>query len=334
MMCAVLVGLAFLACTYFCCCYVLFALVVAAFAAISYFVNPLPDPLHESLPESALSSQGFLDIDFSSQTMVLLAIGLLLLVVLCCCCCRAQKIFGNSIALVVLSACSYCIYYICSAMELNYLLPQFIICAAVIMSMSSCCYFYETSQEYSFSFPATLVCCIYPSVILVLFSALVFVVSISEGDDETYWTFIYKFGFPFFVWLCKYITTIAMLWASGAFILLAFPRIELNLNKSPATEAIQVTEFAFKELVTISKTIGVISVMGVSYWVFTLIFSDVPYVLSYGLIIELSFTGGVGLCRLLIKDGQSSVPKPKVLYNTCAFLTSMLVYRRVLGLVY
>mmetsp|Transcript_10782 Transcript_10782/g.21079 ORF Transcript_10782/g.21079 Transcript_10782/m.21079 type:complete len:266 (+) Transcript_10782:219-1016(+) len=265
--------------------------------------------------------------------MLLLAIGLLLLLVLCS---RSgsRDICATSFAFVVFNACSYCIYYVCSEMELNYLLPQFIICAAVIMSMSSCCYFYETSQEYSFSFPATLVCCIYPSVILVLFSALVFVVSIVEGDDETYWTFIYKFGFPFFVWLCKYITTIAMLWASGAFILLAFPRIELNLNKSPATEAIQVTEFAFKELVTILKSIGVISVMGVSYWVSTLIFSDVPYVLSYGLIIELSFTGGVGLCRLLIKDGQSSVPKPKVLYNTCAFLTSMLLYRGVLGLVY
>jgi hypothetical protein len=158
--------------------------------------------------------------------------------------------------------------------------------------------------------------------------------SIIDDSETTYASLLYHYGMTMLIWLAKYISAYFL-----CMFIVIFEPLFRNVNLRPGKvifkSSKQVTEYVLSELFLIMKVLLVLGSMWLCYWLYSLVFSNEPYVLKYVLLMEVSMLGDEGLMRLSQKNDIHRVMNKEMekFSNTFAFFTSLLILSSGLHLI-
>jgi hypothetical protein len=238
---------------------------------------------------------------------------------------RTTLDYYSRLGFTVITAALFSIYTLAKFFDLSSLWPQFFLTLLTISIISSVVMVAETYQDPLSSFPYTAVCCLCPGFLLCLLTVCILTISLVWEDTEpTYKAYLVTYGFPCFVWLCKYLIACILISAFSALAGFGFEGNQLQIQQAPNNTWAQVTEFVVKEMKLVMRLLLLVACMALVYWVFSLVFGDVPGMLSISFLLQVSCVGGGALSRLLLKDKQNSINELfEVFSNSFSALTSL-----------
>jgi hypothetical protein len=333
-----------LMCAGFCCCIYITFLVIAL--VISAFPSQEP-PIHAASLEDAQLEGHILDLqwegslldsqvqgylhDFGLESTSSMSI-VVILMVSCCSIrlfcrlmrvgCRGSTVVSSLLSSLLLGLSAAGCYNIYTGWGVNSLQLQFILALAVIVGLNSSTLIGALNPRSSFGQAVSnCFCCFF---ILCLVTAAMYFAS-TASPDETYLSLIEKYSFIVLGWIAKY---------GVCLVLISWPCIfiseRLNYGYSsesqvPNTSSAQVTQFALTTLTQLSKYYLILAGMLLCYWVFTLVFVNPPYLLSFfytvlaSIVVSISMTDLSGWSRPTVLRAQG-----EVLLNTFALVCSLL----------
>jgi hypothetical protein len=222
---------------------------------------------------------------------------------------RNIRAYYNTLGLILITTALLSIYAIVKFFDLSSFWPQFFLTLLTIAVISSAVMVAEANTyRYHTSFPCATICCFCPVLFLCLLTVFILINSLVwEETEPSYKAFLGTYGFPCLVWLGKYLVACILISAltSSTFWVLENP--PLQIQQVPLITSAQVTEFAVKELEVIVSSASHIGCMAIVYWVYFLVFGDVPGLLSNAFMMQVSCVVGSALSRLLPKDKQHTL---------------------------
>jgi hypothetical protein len=239
---------------------------------------------------------------------------------------RNIRAYYSTLGLILITTALLSIYAIVKFFDLSSFWPQFFLTLLTIAVISSAVMVAEANTyRYQMSFPCATICCFCPVFFLCLLTFCILINSLAwEESEPSYKTYLGTYGFPCLVWLGKYLIACILISAFTPFTFWVLENRQLQIQQVPFITSAQVTEFAVKELEVVLRFVLLLGSMTIVYWVYFLVFGDVPRLLSNAFMIQVSCVGGGALSRLLPKDKQHTISDDnEVLNNSFSALISL-----------
>lgn len=325
-----------------CCCIYLSSLLLALFISVSPSKEPPIDPgsledaeLQGHLPDlqwegSLLDSvlQGYLN-DMGLESTLSMSTVVILIVSVCAirpcyglmrAACRGGAV-SCLLSSLVLGLSAAVGYYIYTGWGVNSPQLQFILALAVIVGLNSSTVIGAVNPISRMNQAASN--CLGCFFILCLVTAAMYFAS-TASPDETYLSLIQKYSFNVLCWMAKHgVSLVLILWPC-LFISERLNNGYSSESQVPNTSSAQVTQFALTTLTQLSKYYLILAGMLLCYWLYSLVFVNPPYLLSFSYtilattVVSISMTELSGWSRQTVLRSQG-----EVYLNTFALVCSL-----------